>query len=199
VSLVGSSLVAIAVLLAQVSIDTRQAERFKTLDDRRQQQADRQQLQLSLGFQDDLSGIDLHGRDLSGFYLPGKDLSDANLERALLVGAFMERSRFIGAHMPRANLSRARVGGTYEAPRDALDHGSFSGTASFAGADLRGADLSRVDGLEDSFDATWDSSPDDPARLALAYYSKSTRFPAAFDPEPALMVSVSDDQQLPDE
>jgi len=54
------------------------------LERRLSRAAERRDLQLQLGLQNNLVGIDLNRRDLSGFYLSGKDLRYANLTKANL-------------------------------------------------------------------------------------------------------------------
>jgi uncharacterized protein YjbI with pentapeptide repeats len=80
-----------------------------------------QDLQLQIGFQHSLAGVNLRGRPLAGFELPGRDLkgadlqgadlSRANLRKADLSGAKLHGARLDGAILTGANLSGAVLSG----------------------------------------------------------------------------------------
>jgi uncharacterized protein YjbI with pentapeptide repeats len=103
----------------------------------------RHSLQLSLGAQQSMPGIDLHGEDLSGFNLSGKDLSGADLAGANLAGASL-----IGTNLARADLSDANLTGA-EMKKTSLagarlDRAQMEG-ARAEQADLTGARLPEAD------------------------------------------------------
>jgi uncharacterized protein YjbI with pentapeptide repeats len=168
--------VAIALMSVQRDADqrTREADeqRDRQLRDseaRRQRAADRQNLQLTLTLEDDLSGIALSGRDLSGFFLAGKDFKGADLHDADLTGADLRGSKFRRADLRgtrfdkanmagadlrgvaegakvsfrRANLDDARLGWTARVRRagSAYPPEPFFGSADMTGASLSAANL----------------------------------------------------------
>jgi uncharacterized protein YjbI with pentapeptide repeats len=119
-------------LVISHAIDERQAtlERAVKKNERAQAQRERaQDLQLQIGFQRSLRGVDLAYRDLSRFQLPRRDLEGADLHGARLTDA-----NLLGAHLKQANLDGARLDGAD------LTTADLSG-ASLAGASLRGAKL----------------------------------------------------------
>jgi hypothetical protein len=77
------------------------------LERRLSRAAERRDLQLQLGLQNNLVGIDLNRRDLSGFYLSGKDLRYANLTKANL-----RRANLSGVDLRHATLDFADLRGT---------------------------------------------------------------------------------------
>jgi uncharacterized protein YjbI with pentapeptide repeats len=107
-SLLSGAIVAYSVLVVGV-VTERQRSRA----------AKRQNIQLQVGLQSSLRGIDLSGQDLSQFILRGKDLSEAVLENASLRGADLTDAVLRCANLKGADLHDARL----------------------QGADLRGADL----------------------------------------------------------
>jgi uncharacterized protein YjbI with pentapeptide repeats/endonuclease YncB( thermonuclease family) len=80
-------------------------------------------LRITLGLQQEMPGVDLHGRDLSGFDLAGRNLEGADLE-----GADLGEANLVGTNLSEANLARADLVG-----------------AAIKEADLTGADLSHTD------------------------------------------------------
>jgi uncharacterized protein YjbI with pentapeptide repeats len=117
-----SALVSLAVGYGQFEIDRTVRSVEQQRQDLTQRQAERQNLQLTVTAQSQLSGIDLQGRDLSSFYMRGKNLTTANLAEANLRGTDFRNSNLVGADLRGADLRRAI----------------------FVGSDLRGADLSSV-------------------------------------------------------
>lgn len=113
-ALVSGALVAFAFFSFQTATDQQDRRR----DEENQRRADRESLQLTLGLNRDLSGIDLAKRDCSGFFLRGKIFADANLS---------------SANFRNANLGEGDF-------TDGADDDSIG--ANLRNADLRGADLS---------------------------------------------------------
>lgn len=104
----------------------------------------RHSLQLTLGAQQSMPGMDLHGEDLSRFDLSGKDLSDADLAEANLSGASLIGTNLSGADLTGADLSGAEMKGSNLAGAK-LDGARLRGTIAelvdFEGARLPEADL----------------------------------------------------------
>jgi uncharacterized protein YjbI with pentapeptide repeats len=150
-ALVGGAVVATAVLYVEQQLS---------------KEADRRDLKLQLGLQDNLIGIDLSGRDLAGFHLAGKDLRNAVLR---------------GANLQRANLSGAR-----------LDHAVLVG-ADFRGAKLDETPLYPSKTLYPSADLVPGPILPDAVlqgvSLTGAKYDADTRWPKNFDPNAAGAVS----------
>ncbi len=91
---------------------------------------ERNALRITLGLQQEMPGIDLHGKDLDGFNLArrnleGADLEGAGLSDAILVGTNLREANLAGADLSGANLKGAKLMG-----------------ADLSGADLRGAEAS---------------------------------------------------------
>jgi uncharacterized protein YjbI with pentapeptide repeats len=108
-----------------------------------------QDLQLQVGFQSSLAGVDLRGRDLSGFELRGKDFTGADLERARLAGADLRgarlsRARLDGATLEGADLTDAHLDGA------TLAGARLDGAKLFS-ADLRGACFARRNAQHERF------------------------------------------------
>jgi uncharacterized protein YjbI with pentapeptide repeats len=152
-ALMTGALIAFSVLVLEFLL----TQRARKLESVRQDEAEKQALQLLVGRQRNLAGIDLGcsaaekdadcGEVLDGFYLSGKILTDANLrgsslqqvrlenarlQQAILAGADMEGANLEGAHLERAILDRARL------------HGAVLRFANLEGARLRGAQLPRA-------------------------------------------------------
>ncbi len=104
-----------------------------TVDELRRVQAAHESLRLTVGLQDNLSGIDLAGEDLSEFQLAGKDLSHADLVDAHLEGANLVGASLVGANLESADLGKAD-----------LENANLQG-ARLAEANLRTADLELAD------------------------------------------------------
>lgn len=100
-ALLGGAVVAFAVAWFEVVV-ARRSEQDKR---HRQEAAERQNLQLTVGLQQELRGIGLAGRDLSGFYLRGKDLSETDLIGANLSGAFLAKANLFGTFLAEGNLT----------------------------------------------------------------------------------------------
>jgi uncharacterized protein YjbI with pentapeptide repeats/endonuclease YncB( thermonuclease family) len=88
-------------------------------------------LRVTLGLQQELRGVDLHGKDLSDFILAGKNLSGADLEGVQLGGATLAGATLTNANLTNADLSGADIK-----------------EADFEGADLSGADLHDVEAVK---------------------------------------------------
>jgi uncharacterized protein YjbI with pentapeptide repeats len=119
-------------LIISHAIDKRQAaldRRQAALEDALKARQRAQDLQLQIGFQGDLHGVNLAGRDLRRFQLPGRNLEDADLRSAQLQDANLERADLDGARLDGARLDRAY-----------LVHARLRG-ATLAGASLRDAVL----------------------------------------------------------
>lgn len=96
-------------------------ERQKTLEKAFAARQRAEDLQLQIGFQSSLAGVNLKGRNLARFELPGRDLSKADLEGANLTqanlyganlsGAKLHGARLDGADLRAANLSDAILSG----------------------------------------------------------------------------------------
>ena len=107
-------------------------------------------LQLSLGVQREMPGIDLHSEDLSRFDLAGKNLEGANMEDADLTGASLVRTNLSGAELSSAdlsdaNLEEANLSGANLSDADLVDteaSGINLQNSKLLGADLSGAQLS---------------------------------------------------------
>ena len=161
-ALLTGAVVSFAVFAVQLVFDAR----LRDIDERRadeqarraavqQEQADRAALQLTVGLQEKLAGIDLNGRDLSGFFLSGKKLQRANLTNANLRGANLSRTNLTqgqlqGAHLEDAHLDGANLTGAVLAlanlSRAVLTQATLAdaelSSAVLSGADLTGVDLS---------------------------------------------------------
>jgi uncharacterized protein YjbI with pentapeptide repeats len=160
-ALLTGAVVSFAVFALQILFDAR----LRQIDDRRQRdqerrseqlrvQGERTALQLTVGLQRNLTGIDLHGRDLSGFYLSRKqldsadlnganlrkaNLSQADLRKADLREARLEQAHLDGADLADAVLTQANLTGAGLV--QAKLGGADLSAAVLVGADLRGADL----------------------------------------------------------
>jgi uncharacterized protein YjbI with pentapeptide repeats len=160
-ALLTGAVVSFAVFAVQLVFDARlrnveerrEAEQARRAEQQRVQ-ANRNALQLTVGLQPDLSGIDLRKRNLAGFYLSRKrlveavlaganlraanlsnaDLTRADLREAQLVGAHLDSANLAGANLALANLSGAVL------VQAKLGNAELAG-AVLTGADLRGADL----------------------------------------------------------
>jgi uncharacterized protein YjbI with pentapeptide repeats len=97
-ALLSGTLIAVAVFGVQWSAE-----------EQRRRIAERQGIQLTIGFQHDLTGIDLSGADLSRFYLRGKILEHANLEGTNLESATLSAANLNDANLQGADLSFAIV------------------------------------------------------------------------------------------
>jgi uncharacterized protein YjbI with pentapeptide repeats len=160
-ALLTGAVVSFAVFAVQLVFDARLRdidERRQVEDARRSErqrvQAERADLQLTVGLEPNLSGIDLTGRDLSGFYLSrkrlvdavliGANLSAANLSRTNLAAAKLQGADLEGALLDGANLTRAILTGANLSGADLrqakLASADLSG-ATLNGADLRGAEV----------------------------------------------------------
>ena len=123
-ALLTGAVVSFAVFAVQIVFDARlrdiDAQRQADQDRRAELQrvaADRAALQLTVGLQHDLTGIDLTDRNLSNFYLSrkllpeavlnGANLSGANLSGANLTGAQLQGADLEGAHLDGADLTNA--------------------------------------------------------------------------------------------
>ncbi|HEX7279255.1 MAG TPA: pentapeptide repeat-containing protein [Solirubrobacterales bacterium] len=98
------------------------------IDDLRRPVEERSALQVTLGLQQEMPGVDLHEKDLSGFDLAERNLKGANLEGAQLDGALLAGTNLIGANLVGADLSGANIE-----------------KANLTGADLSYADMEEVE------------------------------------------------------
>jgi uncharacterized protein YjbI with pentapeptide repeats/endonuclease YncB( thermonuclease family) len=110
----------------------------------------RHSLQLALGEQRELPGIDLHGEDLGEFDLAGKNLSRADLSQADLAAANLQDTNLSEADLEGANLTEANLKDANLANSE-MNEAKLEGVeadlvdlrgATLAGADLSGASLS---------------------------------------------------------
>jgi uncharacterized protein YjbI with pentapeptide repeats len=123
-ALMTGALIAFSVVLLEFLL----AQRANRLESERQGESEKQALQLLVGRQRNLSGIDLGGEVLNDFYLNGKDLTGANLRgsslrrarlqdavlvETILVRSHLEDSRLEGAHLERAILDGAHLDGAH--------------------------------------------------------------------------------------
>jgi uncharacterized protein YjbI with pentapeptide repeats len=117
---------------------------------------ERKALQVTLGLQQKMPGIDLHEEDLDDFNLAGRNLEGADLE-----GAHLGEANLIGTNLADANLANADLVGAdiKEADLSGADlshaelqdveatkvdlHGARLLDVDLSGADLSGADLRR--------------------------------------------------------
>jgi uncharacterized protein YjbI with pentapeptide repeats len=132
-ALVAGTLVALAVFAFQANIEAHRQALTERAQAEQRRVAERQSLQLTLGLQRDLTGIDLTGRDLTEFYLRGKILNEATLEYAVLDKAVLRT-----VQLRRASLFHTRL--AYSDLR-----GADMRNADLAAADLRGAWLESAD------------------------------------------------------
>jgi uncharacterized protein YjbI with pentapeptide repeats len=103
VALLTGALIAFAVLALQVLVELRsQNEGIQ-----RQREADQQALLLLLGRQQNLSGVDLHGKNLKDAYLVSKVMRGAKLAGANLEGTSLEGATLVEASLGGANLDNA--------------------------------------------------------------------------------------------
>jgi uncharacterized protein YjbI with pentapeptide repeats len=152
-ALMTGALIAFSVLVLEFML----TQRARKLESQRQDEAEQQALQLLVGRQQNLAGIDLgcsvaeDGSDckaLDDFYLSGKVLTDANLRGASLRGARLQRAHMedailAGADLRGSNLERAFL------QRAVLDRAQLEGAtlrfANLEGASLRGTHLQGAD------------------------------------------------------
>lgn len=179
-----SVVVAGAVGFTQLEIDRRANARLRESDRTRERSAQRQTLQLTVGLQQNLHGIDLSRRDLSGFYLEEKNFSGANFTQANLrgadfVGANLSSSYLDGAQLDGADISEADI--RFSKVRKASLHGTDMSESDFRRADLSGADLGEASLL----DADFREANLRGADLRDATFNDGTKWPSGFDPEAA--------------
>jgi uncharacterized protein YjbI with pentapeptide repeats len=153
-ALLGSAVVAFAVLFLQWRFELDGRARDDAAAAERHRQDVRQQTQSLLVLHSDLTGFDLRGRDLSGFYLRARQLEHAQLDDAILNGANLSFANLRGASLARVSAEKSAylegavlVGTDLEGARlaGAYMRGADLTGAFFEGADLAGADLSEAD------------------------------------------------------
>ena len=105
VNLVTGAVVALAIFVLQILFE----QRLDRVDQQRQVQADRQNLELTIGLQKNLTGIRLPDKPLSGFYLYDKTLRDADLSGADLSGATLTKSDLSCANLAGTILSEVNA------------------------------------------------------------------------------------------
>ncbi len=123
------------------------------IDDLRRPVEEHDALQVTLGLQQEMPGIDLHGKDLSGFdltdrNLEGADLEDADLSSTSLVRTNLADANLAHADLSGANLEEADLGGADLSDADLRDVEatlSVLREARMQDADLSGAELSGAD------------------------------------------------------
>jgi uncharacterized protein YjbI with pentapeptide repeats len=184
-ALLTGAVVSFAVFAVQLVFDAR----LRDIDEQRQadqegraeqqrRQADRAALQLTVGLQPDLTGIDLSKRNLAGFYLSRKTLTDAvlnganlrgaNLSRADLGGAELNGAHLEGAQLDGANLSEAILGAANLA-------GAILVRANLTDAELGGAVLTGADLREANLRG---------ASIGGAIYDSATQWPSSAPQQP---------------
>jgi uncharacterized protein YjbI with pentapeptide repeats len=179
-ALLGSTIVALAVLVAEYLVSKRMREiddrnslaaqerglRREEAEEARQRQRDemidKRVLQLMAVFQQDLKMIDLSGRDMSGLYLRACNLLRANMKGTNLDGANLNGAYLAWAYLGEATLKGADLG-------DADLAGAGLAGADLSGANLCGTSLTRAD-------LTY-------AKLAGARYDRRTAWPEGFEPQ----------------
>lgn len=189
-ALLAGTLAAVAVFAVQADLDAgRQAAALHAARER-DAAADRQWLQLTLGINRDLTGIDLQHMDLTEFYMRGKNLTEAklsgaNLNRVDLSEARMEAIGLEDASLRRADLTESNLIGAFLMGADlsgaTLTESNLT-NAFLTGADLSGATLANAD-LSGADLSNADLSGADllGARLDRATATRGTRWPVGFD------------------
>jgi uncharacterized protein YjbI with pentapeptide repeats len=129
-ALLTGALIGFSILVVQVLFD----QRISSIEGRRARQAEQQSLQLAIGQNEDISGIDLAGAKLTGLYLGRKQMNGARL-----VGADLDRAVLDRAVLRRADLYRVDLNGA--TAKEADLSGANIANANLAGVDLRGAKL----------------------------------------------------------
>jgi uncharacterized protein YjbI with pentapeptide repeats len=178
-SLLGSTVVALAVLIAEYLVSTqmreiddhnslaaqeralRREEAEEVLQRQLGERTDKWALQFMASFQQDLKLIDLSGRDMSGLYLRACNLLRANLKGTNLDGANLNGAYLAWAYLGEATLKGADLG-------DADLAGAGLAGADLSGANLCGTNLTRADLTG--------------AKLAGARYDHRTAWPEGFEP-----------------
>lgn len=167
-ALLGGLVVGFTVLIAQLLIQTRSDEA-----------AEQRSLQLLVGLQKDLTGVDLHGRDLRGFFLRDKTLRFAQLEGTDLSGADL-----YGADLSHANLARANL-------QDAGLPYTKLFSANLSEADLRSATLVNANAREANLsDANLVGTDLRGTDRRGAAYDDGTTWPRNFDPATRGLVNM---------
>jgi hypothetical protein len=179
VALLGSTIVALAVLVAEYLVSTqmrdidnhnalaaqdrglRREEAEEVLQRQSAARMDKWALQFMASFQQDLKLIDLSGRDMSGLYLRACNLLRANLEGTNLHGANLNGAYLAWAYLSEATLKGADLG-------DADLAGAGLSGADLSGANLCGTNLTRADLTG--------------VKLAGARYDRRTAWPEGFEP-----------------
>ena len=179
-ALIGSTIVALAVLVAEYLVSTqmreidnhnslaaqerelRREEAEEVLQQQRGERIDKWALQLMASFQQDLKMIDLSGRDMSGLYLRACNLLRANLKGTNLDGANLNGAYLAWAYLGEATLKGADLGDADLAGAD-LGGADLSG-ANLCGTNLNGAELTGV-------------------KLAGVRYDRRTAWPKGFEPQ----------------
>jgi uncharacterized protein YjbI with pentapeptide repeats len=179
-ALLGSTIVALAVLVAENLVSTQMGEiaahdslaaqerelRREEAEEARQRQRgeriDKWALQFVASFQQDLKTIDLSGRDMSGLYLRACNFLRANLKETNLDGANLNGAYLAWVYLNEATLKGADLG-------DADLAGAGLVGADLSGANLCGTNLTRAD-LTD-------------VKLAGATYDRRTAWPEGFEPQ----------------
>jgi uncharacterized protein YjbI with pentapeptide repeats len=116
VALFSGVLVAGSILVIQVlfdlrlnQIETNREDSALRAEARETREAQRQEFQMLVGLEEDLTGIRPPTRDLSGFYLRNKTLNEADLRAADLTDADLTDSRLRRAHLEDAVLTRTKL------------------------------------------------------------------------------------------
>jgi uncharacterized protein YjbI with pentapeptide repeats len=123
VSLVTGAVVALAIFALQMLFEMR----LDHVDQQRQQQVNRQNLELTIGLQTSLPGIQLHDEQLDGFFFYGKNLRAADFQ-----GTSLTSATFTGSDLSCANL------------RGAVLRDITAQRVRLRGTILEGADLTRA-------------------------------------------------------
>jgi uncharacterized protein YjbI with pentapeptide repeats len=181
-SIVTGALVGLALAGAQSSAN----RHARALDEERQQWADHQSLALTLGIQQDLTGIDLTDRDMAFAYLrarhmPRAQLTRADACRATLHDADLRRANLGVTALRGADLSGANLRQATAWRADLTDAHLFR--ADLQGALLVDANLTRATLTEaDLRGASLEGSDLSGATLKRAKYDSSTVWPRNVDP-----------------
>jgi uncharacterized protein YjbI with pentapeptide repeats len=144
VSLVTGAVVALAIFALQILFELR----LDRVDQQRQKQADQSNLELTIGLQKALPGIQLAGQEMDNFYFYGKNLRDANLAKAQLDGATFTGSDlacadFSGAVLTNVTAQRADLRGTVLTEANLAD--AILSNAHRRGAGCSGGDHTKLD------------------------------------------------------
>jgi uncharacterized protein YjbI with pentapeptide repeats len=185
-ALMTGTVVAFAVLAVQglfelrlVRLEDERASAQAARDLKLADEADRRHLELTIGLEHDLRGMNFHQHDLRGFFMAKKDLRgvqfiEAQLEHVVFWAANLNQADLRWARMRGAMVEDARLKEALLAHADlrgASLRGALLENADLSGADLRGANLESADLTGAALGG---------ARLDGARYDSATSWPAGF-------------------